>query len=249
MSNSWKIILPNDVCRSKNANWKISPRTWSELWFVAKVQSCLVERLSFLDRRSDPANTVSLSPEQRQELHLNRQRELVKRLKSSIYHWQPLSFDEYRAKIYLATNFAAHYAMLIQIFNEVRREFRQRKIFEFSALQDQTAWERISTSSLVRLWLGRWFSDVVRERENVAFRLEMIFVFRAALHVWGKRTFAEILNVDKSRDMNQLSQLILQGGQPHKPPMIPGVVYRQFMPHGREVNQAKRFSRWAIRSV
>lgn len=55
------------------------------------------------------------------------------------------------------------------------------------------------------------------------------------MHVWGKRTFAEILNVDKSRDMNQLSQLILQGGQPHKPAMIPNVVYRQFMPHGREV--------------
>lgn len=45
----------------------------------------------------------------------------------------------------------------------------------------------------------------------------------------------EILNVDKSRDMNNLSQLILQGGQQNRPPIIPGVVYRQFLPHGREV--------------
>jgi hypothetical protein len=55
------------------------------------------------------------------------------------------------------------------------------------------------------------------------------------MHVWGKQTFAEILNVDKSREMNNLSQLILQGGQSNKPPIIPSVIYRQFMPHGREV--------------
>lgn len=61
-----------------------------------------------------------MSPEKRHEFQLARQRELVKRLKSSIYHWQPLSFDEYRSKIYLATNFASHYSMLVQIFNEVR---------------------------------------------------------------------------------------------------------------------------------
>jgi hypothetical protein len=29
------------------------------------------------------------------------------------------SFDEYKSKIYLAANFASHYAMLSQIFNEV----------------------------------------------------------------------------------------------------------------------------------
>jgi hypothetical protein len=55
------------------------------------------------------------------------------------------------------------------------------------------------------------------------------------MHIWGKQAFAEILNVDKSREMNNLSQLILQGGQSDKPPIIPGVVYRQFLPHGREV--------------
>ncbi len=55
------------------------------------------------------------------------------------------------------------------------------------------------------------------------------------MHIWGKQTFAEILNIDKSREMNNLSQLILQGGQQGKPPIISGVVYRQFMPHGREV--------------
>jgi len=55
------------------------------------------------------------------------------------------------------------------------------------------------------------------------------------MHIWGKQTFAEILNVDKSREMNNLSQLILQGGQQNKPPIIQGVIYRQFMPHGREV--------------
>jgi hypothetical protein len=32
-----------------------------------------------------------MNPEQREQLNLGRQRELVKRLKSSIYHWQPLT--------------------------------------------------------------------------------------------------------------------------------------------------------------
>lgn len=59
------------------------------------------------------------------------------------------------------------------------------------------------------------------------------------MHVWGKQTFAEILNVDKSREMNALSQLMLQNGQPNKTPIIHGVVYRQFMPHGRAVSYKK----------
>ncbi len=63
----------------------------------------------------------------------------------------------------------------------------------------------------------------------------MLVISRAAIHTWGKQAFTEILNVDKSREMNNLSQLILQGGQPNKPPLVHGVVYRQFMPHGREV--------------
>ena len=58
------------------------------------------------------------------------------------------------------------------------------------------------------------------------------------MHVWGKKTFAEILNVDKSREMNHLSQMILQGGQQNKSPLVSGVVYRQFMPHGRDVNSS-----------
>lgn len=63
----------------------------------------------------------------------------------------------------------------------------------------------------------------------------LIDIQRAALHTWGKRAFAELLNVDKSREMNNLSQLILQGGQQSKTPLVPNVIYRQFMPHGREV--------------
>lgn len=67
-------------------------------------------------------NTVSMSPEERDKLQRDQQRQLVRRLKSSIYHWQPLNFDEYRSKVYLATNFASQYAMLVQIFNEVREK-------------------------------------------------------------------------------------------------------------------------------
>lgn len=37
-----------------------------------------------------PTNTLVMSPEERQEMHLKRKNELIKRLKSSIYHWQPL---------------------------------------------------------------------------------------------------------------------------------------------------------------
>jgi hypothetical protein len=33
-----------------------------------------------------------MSPEQREQLNLARKRKLVKRLKSSIYHWQPLKY-------------------------------------------------------------------------------------------------------------------------------------------------------------
>ncbi|CAF3478641.1 unnamed protein product [Rotaria sp. Silwood1] len=154
-------------------------------------------------------NTLAMNPEQREELNLKRQHELMKRLKSSIYHWQPLTFDEYKSKVYMATNFAAHYAMLVQIFNEVRllvtsdrkikkreRNFQPVRLFDFGSGAGSVMW--------------------------------------AGMHVWGKQTFAEILNVDKSREMNELSQLILQNGQHNKTPLVHGVVYRQFMPHARE---------------
>jgi ribosomal protein RSM22 (predicted rRNA methylase) len=144
-------------------------------------------------------NTLAMSPEERERINLVRQRELIKRLKSSIYHWQPLNFDEYKSKIYLATNFASHYAMLSQIFNEIKKRvanFRPTRLFDFGSGSGSVMW--------------------------------------AAMHIWGKQTFAEILNVDKSREMNNLSQLILQDGQSNKPPIIPGIIYRQFLPHGRE---------------
>ncbi|UJR28634.1 hypothetical protein I4U23_009866 [Adineta vaga] len=149
---------------------------------------------------TEPAiNTLAMSPEQREKLHLVRQHALVKRLKSSIYRWQPLSFDEYKSKIYLATNFAAHYAMLVQILNEIKqreRNFQPIRLLDFGSGTGSAMW--------------------------------------AALHTWGKRTFSEILNVDKSREMNNLSQLILQNGQQNKASIIPNVIYRQFMPHGRD---------------
>ena len=39
---------------------------------------------------SAQVNTLAMSPEERERVNRARQRELVKRLKSSIYHWQPL---------------------------------------------------------------------------------------------------------------------------------------------------------------
>jgi hypothetical protein len=38
-----------------------------------------------------PMNTIAMSPEQREQLNLGRQHELMKRLKTSIYHWQALT--------------------------------------------------------------------------------------------------------------------------------------------------------------
>jgi len=144
-------------------------------------------------------NTIAMTPEERGKLESLRQRELVRRLKSSIYHWQPLNFNEYQSKVYLAANFASHYAMFCQIFNEIKQRepnFQPIRLFDFGSGTGSVMW--------------------------------------AALHTWGKKAFAEILNVDKSREMNNLSQLILQNGHINKPPIVENVVYRQFMPHGRE---------------
>lgn len=130
---------------------------------------------------SAPINTLTMSPEKRHEFQLARQRELVKRLKSSIYHWQPLSFDEYRSKIYLATNFASHYSMLVQIFNEVRLWKEKKKLF-FSLneirrffFKDKTTRKILSTCSFVRFRLGRWFSDVVKAKFPRHFSFDRTF--------------------------------------------------------------------------
>ncbi|CAF0843607.1 unnamed protein product [Adineta ricciae] len=164
-----------------------------------ELQSIAQNVIENLIKAEPPINTLAMSPDQREQVNLLRQRELVKRLKSSIYHWQPLAFDEYKSKVYLAANFAAHYAMLVQIFNEIKRrerDFQPVRMLDFGSGTGSVMW--------------------------------------AALHTWGKRAFAELLNIDKSREMNNLSQLILQGGQQNKVPLVPNVIYRQFMPHGRE---------------
>ncbi|CAF1439922.1 unnamed protein product, partial [Didymodactylos carnosus] len=146
-----------------------------------------------------PINILALSPEQRTELDTGRQTEMMKRLRKSVYHWEPLRLDEYRSKIYLAGNIAPHYGMLVQIFNEIKERavnFRPMRMLDYGSGVGSAMW--------------------------------------AALNVWGKNAFIELLNVDKSRDMNNLSQLIVQDGRPDKPMQVKGVIYRQFAPHGRE---------------
>ncbi|KAB0803939.1 hypothetical protein PPYR_00909 [Photinus pyralis] len=51
----------------------------------------------------------------------------------------------------------------------------------------------------------------------------------AAKHVWDKDIY-EFFNVDASPEMNELAQLLIQGGRPTNQSNFKGIFYRQFLP-------------------
>lgn len=56
-----------------------------------------------------------------------------------------------------------------------------------------------------------------------------IMHFRVASDLW-RNSILEYFNVDSSCAMNDLSQILLQGGRGNKQPDLKGVFYRQFLP-------------------
>lgn len=56
-----------------------------------------------------------------------------------------------------------------------------------------------------------------------------IIFFRAATQFWKKDIF-EYFNVDISRDMNDLAEVLLKGGTGIGNMSLKGVFYRQFLP-------------------
>lgn len=57
----------------------------------------------------------------------------------------------------------------------------------------------------------------------------IFFIFRVVNSLWGE-SLVEYFNVDSSSHMNDLSQVLLQGGRGNKSPEFRGVFYRQFLP-------------------
>lgn len=70
----------------------------------------------------------------------------------------------------------------------------------------------------------------------------------AASQLW-KRSLYEYFLVDSSREMNNLSDLILRNGDPNKHLSLKNVYYRQFLPASSDVSDCVGVNEWFSESV
>lgn len=114
--------------------------------------------------------------------------------KQRVYSWQPINYNTYKALLYLMGRSAEEFAVIMKIFNEIKRrdhQFVPKSYFDFGSGVGTGAW--------------------------------------AAHETWGKSILEHYL-VDTSKEMNDLSELILRDGDSNKNMFLKNVYHRQFLP-------------------
>lgn len=115
-------------------------------------------------------------------------------VKQRVYSWQSIKYDNYKALLYLMGRSSEEYAVIMKIFNEIKRrdpQFIPRSFFDFGS----------------GVGTGTW----------------------AVSETWEKSIYEYYL-VDTSREMNDLSDLILRDGDANKNHYFKNVNHRQFLP-------------------
>lgn len=93
--------------------------------------------------------------------------------------------------------------------------------------------------------IGQVFNEIIKR--DPEFQPRSFFDFGAGVgtgcwasaELW-KNTIHEYFLVDESRDMNDLSELILRDGNENKNLSLKNVFYRQFLPASSEVSEKKK---------
>lgn len=81
-------------------------------------------------------NTSRLNEDQLEKYHKAVERETQKLLKSRVFAWKALDYDEYRSRIYLFARSAQEYAAIKAVLQEIRRRdanFKPRSFFDFGS--------------------------------------------------------------------------------------------------------------------
>lgn len=77
------------------------------------------------------------SDEMAMKLYKSRKNQVVKQiLQERVYKWQPIVYDEYKSLIYLIGRSAEEYAVIMNIFNEIKKrdpQFTPRSYFDFGS--------------------------------------------------------------------------------------------------------------------
>lgn len=134
-------------------------------------------------------------------------------LKQKIYNWTPINYNTYNSLIYLVGRSAPEFAVLTRIFAELSARdvnFKPRSLFDFGSGVGTVTWFVISNNFVMEYCHSN-------------------YTYRAARTYWKDQIF-ENFNVDISVDMNDLAQIILQGGHSTTTQNVKGVFYRQFLP-------------------
>jgi ribosomal protein RSM22 (predicted rRNA methylase) len=144
---------------------------------------------------SEPIVDMNAMTVEERQFFLKKRQEKVERLVNKCgSRWQDIEYDNYAAHVYLAARLAPNYAVLMQIFQEIKLtdpSFKPKTLFDFGSGIGST-----------------------------------IF---AANESWP-HSISEHFNVDISKDMNNLSQFILRGGDDNMPMLYNGVYHREYLP-------------------
>ncbi|GFG29146.1 hypothetical protein Cfor_00216 [Coptotermes formosanus] len=88
-------------------------------------------------------DSLSLSPEQQEELKFRFKEQVIKRLKQAVNYWRPVEYDEYKALLYMVARFAPEYMVLQRIFMELKTrdpDFQPRSLFDFGSGVGTATW-------------------------------------------------------------------------------------------------------------
>lgn len=88
------------------------------------------------------------APQTESEEDQNKFKDLLNRkvatlLGKEVYNWQPVSYDNYKALVYLMARAAPEYAALVKIFTEIadrNKNFKPRSLFDFGSGVGTATW-------------------------------------------------------------------------------------------------------------
>lgn len=84
-----------------------------------------------------------LSQEQTEKLEQKRENQILKQLRRTVYHWEPIHYTREKALEYIFARSAGEYAALLRIFNEIHLrdpKFNPKTLCDFGSGVGTVSW-------------------------------------------------------------------------------------------------------------
>ncbi|XP_066966107.1 ribosome assembly protein METTL17, mitochondrial [Macrobrachium rosenbergii] len=94
-----------------------------------------VKEMVIRQEKVDPLSP-EISPEERQQLLDVRQSKIHHKMKTAVYNWKAINYNDYNSALYLVNRFCPDFAALLKVFTEIRKrdpQFSPVTMFDFGS--------------------------------------------------------------------------------------------------------------------